>query len=193
MLSVPLMRQLLVGYLARIWIEVTPKQEYVWPRQGNLPEALRTASRPGAFSPQPGITLPEEVFTWLPRYTRPPVLSYVDPAGSPVATRVRATVERDHIAIECGPEPSEGAPACLTYHRLIGNYRSNDAFIIRGHFDARGSLIPEKVVGYGGTQDDRGVGSVKLLLFLLDLRKRLKAQMESEGRKLPVVRSSRKR
>ena len=193
MMRVPLMRQLLVGYLARIWIEVTPKQEHVWPREGSLPEALRTASRPGAFSPQPGIRLPGEVFTWLPRYTRPPVLSYVDPAGFPAATRVRATIERDHIAIESGPEPSEGAPACLTYHRLIGNYRSNDAFIIRGHFDARGTLIPEKVVGYGGTQDDRGLGSLKMALFLWDLRKLLRAEMQSQGRTLPVVRSSPRR
>lgn len=190
MMRVPLVRQLLVGYLARIWIEVGPTQEYIWPRERRLPDALRKASRPATFSPGPKTALPEDVFTWLPRYTRPPVLSYVDPAGSPAATRVRATVERDHIVIESGPEPAEGAPACLTYHRLIGNYRANDAFIIRGHFDAEDTLIPEKVVGFGGTQDDRGLGSLKMVLFLWDLRKRLKAQMESQGRKLPVVRSS---
>ncbi len=192
-LRVPLLRQSMVGYLARIWIEVTPGQEYVWPRGDGLPESLRRASRPATFSPGARITLPDDVFTWLPRYTRPPVLSYVDAAGWPVATRVQATIGRDHIEIESELEPSEGAPACLTYHRLIGNYRANDTFIIRGHFDAAGRLIAEKVVGFGGTRDDRGLGSLKVTLFLWDLRKRLKAQMENEGRKLPVVRISAKR
>ncbi len=193
MLRVPLLRQLMVGYLARIWIEVIPKQEYVWPRVGTLPDLLRRASRPSAFSPGTEIALPENVFTWLPRYTRPPVLSYLDAAGWPAAIRVQATVRRDHIAIETEFEPSEGAPACLTYHRLIGNYRANDAFLIRGHFDAAGRLIPERVVGYGGTQDDRGVGSLKLMRMLWDFRGQLVAQLEREGRPLPVVRPSAER
>ena len=192
-LRMPLLRQFLVGYLTRIWIEVLPKQEYVWarePRGGPLPGPLRTASRPGAFSPRPGITLPEGVFTWLPRYTRPPVLSYLDAEGWPAAMRVQATLKRecDHIALESELDTSEGAPACLTYHRLIGNYRANDAFLIRGHFDAAGRLIPENVVGYGGTQDDRGVGSFKLMRMLWEFRRQLKTQLEREGRQLPVVR-----
>jgi hypothetical protein len=190
MLRVPFLRQLMVGYLARIWIEVIPKQEYVWPRVGTLPDLLRRASRPSAFSPGTQIALPEDVFTWLPRYTRPPVLSYLDAAGWPAAIRVQAIVRRDHIAIETQLEPSEGAPACLTYHRLIGNYRANDAFLIRGHFDAAGRLIPERVVGYGGTQDDRGVGSLKLMRMLWEFRGQLVAQLEREGRPLPVVRPS---
>jgi hypothetical protein len=192
LLRVPLLRQFMVGYLARIWIEVTPAQEYVWRRGDSPSDALRRASRPASFSPGAKIALPDDVFTWLPRYTRPPVLSYVDATGWPAATRVEATIGRDHIEIESELEPSEGAPACLTYHRLIGNYRANDAFIIRGHFDAAGRLIPEKVVGFGGTRDDRGLGSLKVMLYLWDLRKQLKAQMEKEGRKLPVVRISAK-
>jgi hypothetical protein len=189
-LRVPLLRQLLVGYVARIWIEVIPKQEYVWSRVGTLPDLLHRASRPSAFSPGTAIDLPDDIFTWLPRYTRPPVLSYLDAAGWPAAIRAQATVRRDHIAIDSELEPGEGAPACLTYHRLIGNYRANDAFIIRGHFDAAGRLIPEKVVGYGGTQDDRGLGSLKLMRKLWDLRGQLATQLEREGRPLPVVRPS---
>ena len=87
-LRVPLLRQLLVGYLARIWIEVTPKQEYVWPREGTLPYPLSRTSRPSTFSPGLGIDIPEHVFTWLRRYTRPPVLSYLDAEGWPAAIRV---------------------------------------------------------------------------------------------------------
>lgn len=189
-LRVPTLRQFLVGYFARIWIEVTPKQEYLWPRQGVVPASLRIASRPSTFSPGPGITLPEAVLAWLPRYSRPPVLSYLDARGWPVAIRVQATMKRDHIALESEIEPAEAAPACLTYHRLVGNYRANDAFIVRGHFDATGRLIPEKVVGFGGTQDDRGLGSLKLMRMLLAFRGQLTEQLSREGRPMPVVRPS---
>ena len=189
-LRVPLLRQLLVGYLARIWIAVTPQQEFVWPRAGSLPDLLRRASRPSTFSPGTGIALPEDVFTWLPRYPRPPVLSYLDAHGWPAAIRVQAIARPDHIAIESELAPSAGAPACLTYHRLLGNYRANDAFIIRGHFAAGGRMIPEKVVGFGGTGDDRGLGSLKMLRKLLEFRGQLTAQLAREGRPLPVVRPS---
>jgi hypothetical protein len=67
---------------------------------------------------------------------------------------------------------------------------ANDAFLIRGHFDAAGKLIPEKLVGYGGTHDDRGLGSLKLMRMLLDFRKQLSQQMKKEARSLPVVRPS---
>ena len=77
----------------------------------------------------------------------------------------------------------------LAYHQLTGNYRSNDAFLVRGHLDASGALVPERVVGYGGTADDRGVGSAKMLrLLLLDLRRDLKRKLEQEGRPMPRVR-----
>lgn len=184
----PGLRQVLVGYVARIWIEVTPKLEYVWKRGQTPPEPLRTAIRPVSFSPGPGIELPQGLFEWLPRYTRPPVLAYVDRTGWPAMTRVQSVVRRDHIEIESEVETCEGAPACLTYHRLIGNYWANDTFLIRGHFDSAGRLLPEKVVGFGGTEDDRGLGSAKVMRMLWDFRRQLSLQMEKEARPLPVVR-----
>lgn len=190
MLGTPGLRQLLVGYLARIWIEVLPQKEYDWRRGQMPPESIRTAIRPVSFSPEPGIELPQEIFEWLPRYTRPPVLAYIDETGWPAMTRVQATLRRDQIAFEREILTSEGAPACLTYHRLIGNYWANDAFLIRGHFDAAGKLIPEKLVGFSGTHDDRGLGSLKLMRILLDFRKQLSIQMEKENRPIPVVRST---
>jgi hypothetical protein len=103
-------------------------------------------------------------------------------------TRVQAKVSREYIAIESDVETSEGAPACLAYHRLVGNYLGNDAFHIRGHFDSAGRLVPEKVVGYGGTQDDRGLGTLKMVRMLLDFRRQLRLQLKKEARPLPVVR-----
>lgn len=188
LLRIPRLRQLMVGYLARIWIEVLPQHTYGWARTSALPAPLCTASRPESFSPGPAIELPESVFDWLPRYARPPVLSYVDSAGWPVIIRTPATVKRRHIEIEGDVQTGEGAPACVTYHRLVGNYRANDAFIIRGHFDAVGRLIPEKVVGYGGSNDDRGVGSLKVMRMMWNFRTQLYQRLKKEGRPVPVVR-----
>ncbi len=183
----PGVRQLLVGYLARIWIEVTPLKEQAWARGKLPPGPSGVASRPAAFSPGAGIELPQEVSEWLPRYPRPPVLAYIDPEGWPVITRVQATLRRDHIVVEPAIVTNAGAPVCLTYHRLIGNYLANDSFLIRGHFDQAGRIVPEKVLGYGGSQDDRGLGSLKLLRTLLGFRKQLAQQLKKEARPLPVV------
>lgn len=193
MLRTPGLRQLLVGYLARIWIEVLPQQEYVWGRGQPPPPAIKTAARPASFSPGPGMALPREVFAWLARYPRPPVLAYIDQAGWPALKRAQAQVRQDCIEIENPVEAQAGAPACLTYHRLVGNYQANDAFLIRGHFDPAGRLVPEKVLGFGGTHDDRGLGSVKLMRVLLGYRKELARQMAQQGRRLPVVRPTRER
>ena len=57
---------------------------------------------------------------------------------------MKAEVRSGQIVLGNDFEASEGAPACLTYHRLVGNYWANDAFLIRGHFEATGRLIPEK-------------------------------------------------
>ena len=130
------------------------------------------------------------MFEWLTPYKRPPVLAYVDAAGWPVAMRAQATVGPTSIALDSDVEAVEGAPACLTYHRLIGNYSGNDTFLIRGHFDGAGRLVPEKVVGFAGTNDDRGLGSLKFMRVLLGFRKVLVRQLAKEGCPLPVVRSS---
>lgn len=187
MVRTPVLRQAIVGYLAHICIEVIPQQEYVWERGSRPPEPLCRAIRPASFLPMPGIKLPEDIFAWLPRYTRPPILAYVDRAGWPAMARVQADVRHDHIEIESDIQTNEGAPACLTYHRLIGNYWANDTFLVRGHFDTAGKLIPEKVIGFGGTKDDRGLGSLKVMRMLLGFRQQLSRQMEKQARPLPVV------
>lgn len=76
MLRIPLLRQLLVGYLTRIWMEVTPEYEVSWSRT-DAPPASLAASRPATFTPGPGIELPDQVRGWVSRYPRPPVLSFV--------------------------------------------------------------------------------------------------------------------
>lgn len=188
MLKIPMLRQLMVGYLTRIWMDVAPERELSWPRHGTPPASL-VASRPAAYTPGPGIRLQDQVRGWISRYPRPPVLSFVDATGWPAATRVVATMDRDRIMLDRTVASVDGAPASLTYHQLTGNYRSNDAFLVRGHLDAGGTLIPERVVGYGGTADDRGVGSTKLLrLLFVDFRRELERKLEQDGRPVPRVR-----
>ena len=185
----PIALKFMAGYLARIFIEVTPEREYVWVRGKIVPESLRTATRPAFFSPKAEIELTQDINQWVRRYARPPVLAYIDAAGLPAITRVQAILQGDHIAITSDIETYEGAPACLTFHRLIGNYQANDAFLIRGHF-ASGCLIPESVVGFNGTNDDRGVGSLKAMRQMMDWGKRLPAQLAKEGRPMIVPRPS---
>lgn len=189
-LSVPWARRAMAGYLARIWIEVIPERQHVWGRRGESPRSLRSMRRPASFVAGPAITLPPTVLRWITRYSRPPVLAYLDADGLPAAVRVRADVRCDRIDVTSDVETVEGAPACLTYHRLIGNYRGNDAFIIRGHFDATGGLIPERLVGYGGTADDRGVGSLKLLRLIRHWSRELPTRLAREERPGITVRPS---
>jgi hypothetical protein len=188
MLRVPKLRQLLVGYLTRIWMEVVPEREISWPRT-DIPPTSLVASRPVTYTPGPGLQLPDRVRGWVSRYPRPPVLSFVDATGWPAATRVAATMGRDRVLLERTVASVEGAPVSLAFHQLTGNYRSNDAFLVRGYLDESGALVPERVVGYGGTADDRGVGSAKLLrLLFVDLRRDLERRLEQEGRPVPSVR-----
>ncbi|MCL4826938.1 MAG: hypothetical protein KJZ95_06195 [Caldilinea sp.] len=70
---------------------------------------------------------------------------------------------------------------------------SNDSFMIRGHFAADGALIPEKVVGWSGSEDDRGAGSKKAGRMMGEWRKQLEAQLAQEGRPVPRVRPAPKR
>jgi hypothetical protein len=187
-LSVPPIRRAMAGYLARIYIEVAPEREYVWMRDDPPPAELGATGRPSTFAPRAGISLPGHVHQWLPRYKRPPVLAYVTASGWPVATRVRATVRDEYIEIATGIATLDGAPACLTFHRLVGNYRANDTFLIRGHFDAAGRLVPEKVVGFGGTAEDRGLGSLNSLRLIRRLTRELPERLASDGRPSIIAR-----
>lgn len=189
LLRIGLARNLFVGYLCRIWIEVSPERLFTWERTGS-PAGELQATRPASFTPGPAF-LPAEVGSWLARYTRPPVLSFVTADGRPAVTRVSATHRGDTIEIGGGIPAEVGAPACLTYHRLAGNYRANDSFIIRGHLRSTTEFVPEKVVGFIGSQDDRGVGSLKLMRMMYRWRGQLRRKLVTAGQPMVIVRPTR--
>lgn len=182
---------LMIGYLCRIWIEVSPEREFTWDRAAEPPHELK-AAKPPQFTPAAVPTQFAQIAQWLPRYPRPPVLSFVTESGSPAAARVTATHEASMIRLDGSVEAVEGAPACLTYHRLIGNYRANDTFIIRGHLKSRTTFAPEKVVGFVGTADDRGVGTFKSIRMVNTWRGQLKRALAAEGKPMVIARPSAK-
>jgi len=184
-------RNLMIGYLCRIWIEVSPVREMHWDRGTAPPHDLK-AAKPPQFTPAAATAI-TQIANWLPRYSRPPLLSFTTESGSPAATRVAAAIyENGEMRLEGGVEAVEGAPACLTYHRLAGNYSSLDTFIIRGHLESQTMFVPEKVVGFVGTRDDRGVGSFKSLRMVYDWRGQLKRMLAAEGKPMVVARPSAK-
>jgi hypothetical protein len=181
----------MIGYLCRIWIEVSPVREMHWDRATEAPPELK-AVKPPQFTPGASVAI-DQVVGWLPRYSRPPVLSFVTESGSPAATRVAAIYQNGVIRLEGGVDAVEGAPACLTYHRLVGNYSSLDTFIIRGHLESRTAFAPEKVVGFVGSRDDRGVGTLKSLRMVYGWRGQLKRTLAAEGKPMVVARPSAKK
>jgi len=185
----PFMFKSYLGYMTRIYIEVVPVREIVWER-GTEPASALRATRPASFTPTTGFSVPAHVKSWLPRYDQPPVLSIVDANGYPAALRVTAHLEPQRVTIADGVPAEAGAPACLTWHRVADDMMTNDAFLIRGHFDGAGHVIPEKLVGWSGTEDDRGTGSKKATKLLAVWRKELVTQLAQEGRPLPIVRPS---
>ena len=192
MLRIPPLRQMMIGYLTRIWLEVSPEREHVLERGAPVPDTL-TAIKPDSFTPGRAIELSSQVRSWTAHYRRPPVLSWVTEDGFPAAARVAADLSHDRIVLHNGPPAEPGAPASLTHHRFDWGFFSpqSDAFLIRGHFSTDGDLVPERVVGYGGASDDRGIGSpgvTRLLLF--DYRHQLKARLAREGRPVPRARPS---
>jgi hypothetical protein len=184
----PWIRNLMIGYLCRIWIEVSPVREMHWDRGTEPPPDLK-AVKPPQFTPAASIAI-GQVASWLLRYSRPPVLSFVTESGNPAATRVAAIHENGVMRLEGGVDADEGAPACLTFHRLAGNYSSFDTFIIRGHLESRTTFAPEKVVGFVGSRDDRGVGTLKSLRMVNSWRGQLKRVLAAEGKPMVVARPS---
>lgn len=181
-------RNLMVGYLCRIWIEVSPVRELHWDRGTAPPHDLK-AAKPPQFTPAAATSI-AQIASWLPRYSRPPVLSFVTDSGSPAATRVTASYENSVMRLEGGVDAAEGAPACLTYHRLAGNYSSFDTFIVRGHLESPTMFVPEKVVGFVGSRDDRGVGTFKSLRMVNHWRGQLKRTLAAQGKPMVVARPS---
>lgn len=187
LLRTPGLRQVAVGYLTRTWIEIQPEHTLSWARSGPIPAGLR-AVRPEGYRPGKPIDVPAPIGEWARRYPRSPVLAFIAPNGYPAAVRSRAEVRRNRIAFGERVPAEPGAPACLTFHKVRGNHRSSSAFMIRGHFDDTGRLVPERIVGNSGTGRDRLTGTPELFRQVLIMGRKLRVQASRQGRPVPRIR-----
>lgn len=187
LLRTPGLRQVAVGYLTRTWLEVRPEHTLSWVRTGPVPAELR-AVQPAAYRPGRPIDIPAHIGEWARRYPRSPVLAFIAPNGYPAAMRSPAELGKDRIALSEAIPADPGAPACLTFHKVRGNHRSSSAFMIRGHFDDAGQLVPERIVGNSGTGRDRLTGTPELFRQVLIMGRKLRVQARRRGRPVPRIR-----
>lgn len=188
LLTTPGLRQVAAGYLTRTWIEVHPERTLSWPRTGPLPAQLE-AVRPDGYQPGQATALGPQVGQWARRYRRPPVLAFITPSGDLGAIRTPARLEGDRIVLGGAVAAAPGAPASLTFHWVRGNHKSSSSFMIRGHFDEAGRLVPERVVGNSGTTRDRLTGSPEFFRQVLVMGRTLRAEAARQGRPIPRIRS----
>ena len=187
LLRTPGLRQAAVGYLTRTWIEIRPEKTFSWARTGPTPLDFE-AVQPAGYHPGASIVLPPAVGQWASRYERPPVLAFIGPNGYPAAIRTHAQLGNDRITLAETIPAAPGAPASLTFHWVKGNHRASSAFMIRGHFDREGQLVPERIVGNSGTGRDRLTGSPEFFRQVLIMGRRLRIQAAKQGRSVPRVR-----
>ncbi len=187
LLRTPGLRQFAVGYLTRTWIEIRPEHIVSWARNGPVPPELQ-AVKPAGHQTGPSIDIPAPVGEWARRYPRPPVLAFIAANGYPAAIRAAAQLGKDRIEFSTAVPATPGAPACLTFHKVRGNHRSSSSFMIRGHFDEAGRLVPERIVGNTGTGRDRLTGTPELYRQVFFMGQKLRAQARRQGRPVPRVR-----
>lgn len=187
LLRTPGLRQAAVGYLTRTWIEVHPERTLSWPRTGPTPDEFE-AVRPDGYEPGQPITISDTVRRWVQGYPRPPVLAFITASHQPAAIRSRAQVDGSGIALGEAIRATPGAPAALTFHKVRGNHRSSSSFMVRGHLDGAGRLIPERIVGNSGTTRDHLTGTVELFRLALTMGTKLRAEAARSSQPLPRIR-----
>lgn len=200
------------GYLARIWIAVTPVRVLWWPR-GDLDAAPRRWEAPAdielpASDPKPEplasphgpiIQVREDWHRDLAHaldHLGPPVLTVVDTDGYPVPFRVRRTTPTSRgVLLDLHPA-APAAPAgraCLTFHTIgmaRGSMLSNENMTFLGHLTREGGhvwFVAERQLPGVSFKLNPG-GMVTLIRVILGFRKRLAIEAARRGQPVPVVR-----
>lgn len=187
LLRTPGLRQAAVGYLTRTWIEVHPERTLSWARTGPIPDEFE-AVRPDGYEPGQPTTISDTVRQWVQGYPRPPVLAFITASDHPAAIRSPAHIDGDRIALGEAVTAMPGAPAALTFHKVRGNHRSSSSFMIRGHLDGAGRLVPERIVGNSGTTRDHLTGTIELFRLAFRMGSKLRAEAALSGQPLPRIR-----
>ncbi len=202
----------MVGYLARIWIAVTPLKVLWWPggdmddapKQWNAPEG--TQLPPSDPKPKPlaeahkPLVIPGSDWRSDLSYAIDvlgiPVLTVVDNDGYPVPFRVKDVAQQSDGAhlnlLPAIPAEPEGR-ACITFHTIKlrgGSMISNDNMTFLGSVSRRdgGALfaVERRLPGVSFKLNPGGL--LTLIRVIVGLRKRLAVEAARRGQPVPVVR-----
>jgi hypothetical protein len=201
----------MVGYLARIWILITPLKVLWWPK-GEMDASPRVWCAPAGIQVPPSDPRPErgrkrysplsspaadwsqEIHTCFERLGSP-ILTVVDQEGYPVPFRVSAT-PLDSLAIHLKipavmPAEARGR-ACLTFHTLQtkgGEMVANENYAFIGSVSGEGDAARFKIERrLPSISFRRSLGDmISLGLAMNRMRSRLEHEAARRGQPVPVI------
>ncbi len=200
------------GYLARIWIAVTPLKVLWWPegdvqaapKQWNAPEG--TQLPPSDPKPKPlseahkPLIIPSSDWRSDLSYALDvlgtPILTVVDDDGYPVPFRVKeASQHSDGVHLDplpAMPAEPEGR-ACLTFHTIKvkdGSMVSNENMTFLGSLSTKGEgalfAVERQLPGVSFKLNPSGL--LTLIRVMLGFRKRLAIEAARRDQPVPIVR-----
>lgn len=199
------------GYLARIWIAVTPLKLLWWPESDMeaTPQqwhALEGTQAPPCDPPPGPLPTPHKPLVHPPTDWRKdiayafdrlgtPIITVVDVDGYPVPFRAYGgSLEEDGVHLDLpSTMPAEArGRACLTFHTLKvqnGEMVSNENMSFIGEVSRDGSNTLFEVIRclpiFSFRRDPAGV--VSLVLSIFRMRKRLKVEAARRGQSVPKI------
>jgi len=202
----------MAGYLARIWIAVTPLKVLWWPG-GDMQAEPRQWTAPPGTEPSPSDPKPEPLLdAHRPLVIPPtdwrsdlghaldrlgtPVLTVVDGDGYPVPFRVEdASLKSDGVHLRLLPRmpANPEGRACLTFHTIKvrgGSMVANENMAFVGDVSRIGDgavFTVERRLPDVSFKVDPG-GLVTLIRVMLGFRKRLEIEATRRHQPVPVVR-----
>jgi hypothetical protein len=199
------------GYLARIWIAVTPLKILWWPegdmeatpQQWYAPEGTQAppCDPPPGPLPSPHKPLVDPSKDWRKDITYAfdrlgaPIITVVDEDGYPVPFRARGGSMRAdsvHLDLPASMPVDARGRACLTFHTLKvqkGEMVSNENMSFVGEVSGDGEDVLFKVERclpiFSFRRDPAGV--VTLISGIVNMRKRLEVEATRRGQTVPKI------
>lgn len=201
-----------IGYLARIWVAVTPIKLLWWP-EGDMVQEPRVWYAPEGTDALPSDPKPKPLPSPHQQLVRPepdwrgrlahavetlgnPVLTVVDDDGYPVPFRSRVKyLDPSGVRLECLPymPATPQGRACLTFHTLgmsKGTMLSNEniTFIGDVHGDDHSALF-EVERSLPGVDFITSLGGfINLIRVIQGFKTRLEVEAERRGQPVPTIR-----
>jgi hypothetical protein len=201
-----------IGYLARIWVAITPLKILWWP-EGEMDQEARIWLAPEGTTAPPSDPKPAPLSSRHPQLVVPnpdcdgtiasalerlgaPVLTVSDEGGYPVPFRTRAGfIESSGLRLELLPSMpvTPRGRACLTFHTLGmsgSTMLSNENITLIGEVngDDRSALFRVERALPGVDFKTSLKGFVNLIRVIQGFKTRLEAEAERRGQPVPTLR-----